>query len=358
MGSDNHQNKKIEKLDKNFASAGPGKDLRWVDIRELTLEGQGWQDTESPYDRLPGRAKERVRAPVWHLSHYSAGLVARFVTDAPAICVRWALRNKNLAMSHMPASGVSGVDLYVRQEGRWHWLGVGRPVKQVNELAIVEGLDPVEREYRLYLPLYNGVTAVQVGVPERACLRPAAPLPGRPIVFYGTSIVQGGVASRPGMAYPAILSRRLDRAHINLGFSGNGHMEQELAELLGELDACAYVLDSLPNMSPELTGERLAPFVRTLRRRRPRTPIVLVENITYANAAFVQARRQRCVSTNAAMFQAYRALTAEGVGGLHLQAGDVLLGADGEATVDGTHPTDLGFIRIADALESVLRPVV
>jgi len=100
--------------------------LQWFDARALTVEGKGWTDTRQFYDRLPARAEGTVRAAVWGLSQDSAGLAVRFVTDATAISARWTLRRERLAMAHMPASGVSGVDLYVRDKGKWHWLGSGR----------------------------------------------------------------------------------------------------------------------------------------------------------------------------------------------------------------------------------------
>src|SRR5688572_26188767 len=110
---------KIEELDPNFATSQPGDDLTWWDVRALGVEGQGWTNTESPFDRLPARAKSIVRAPVWELSQHSAGLCVRFVTDAAQIAARWRLRSPMLAMNHMPASGVSGLDLYMRHDGKW-----------------------------------------------------------------------------------------------------------------------------------------------------------------------------------------------------------------------------------------------
>ena len=113
------------------------------------------------------------------------------------------------------------------------------------------------------------------------------PVPRRtakPIVYYGTSIVQGVGVSRPGRALPAILGRQLERPVINLGFSGLGKMEVALANLLSEIDAAAYVVDCLPNLDAVLITSRAGPFVQALRAARPTTPIILVEDRTYANA--------------------------------------------------------------------------
>ena len=341
------------------APAQEANDVRWVEATELGLEGKGWTETAHPYDRLPAKAEGVVRPDVWGLAQNSAGLCAHFTSDARTIRARWTLRSASLAMNHMPATGVSGLDLYCRLPGEstWHWLGVGRPENQTNEAVLADGLPEGTREFLLYLPLYNGVESVTVGVPVGATLEPAPPRPpdrSRPICCYGTSITQGGCASRPGMVYTALLGRWLDRPVINLGFSGNALSEPEMAALLAELDPCVYVLDALPNMSPEMVTKRIGPFVRTLRAAHPETPIVLVENIEYQNAAVVPGSRQAYQSKNAALHAVYEGLLGEGVTGLSYVPGDPLLGSDGEGTVDGTHATDLGFMRMAEALRPLL----
>jgi lysophospholipase L1-like esterase len=259
-------------------------------------------------------------------------------------------------MDHMPATGVSGLDLYVRENGKWNWLAVGRPTQfPTNEVTLVQGLPEGLHEYLLYFPLYNGVESVQVGIPRGAMMAKAPQRAGRNqmICFYGTSITQGGCASRPGMAYPAILGRMLDQPTINLGFSGNGLMDLEMAKFLAELDPAIYVIDSLPNMEAAMVTERTETFVKILRRSHPETPIVLVENVT-CQTEFVSARRDSYTAKNAALRESYKKLTDGGVKGLHYLGGDDLLGHDGEATVDGTHPTDLGFLRMAEAMYPVL----
>jgi lysophospholipase L1-like esterase len=152
--------------------------------------------------------------------------------------------------------------------------------------------------------------------------------------------------------------RRLDRLAINLGFSGNGKMEPELADLLADLDPVVYVLDCLPNMTAEEVERRVEPFVRRLRAAHPATPIVLAEHRSYSNAALVPAQRERNVASRAALKSAYDRLVAAGVKGLVYLTGDPQLGDDGEATVDGSHPTDLGFLRMADAFGAVLGPLL
>lgn len=334
--------------------------IAWRDIRELAIEGQGWKETKAPFDRLPAKAEGKVRAAVWGLSRDSAGLCVRFTSDSPAIHCRWTVLKSNLALPHMPATGVSGVDLYVNTDRGWHWLSTGRPTQPTNAAALVSGLSKQRREYLLYLPLYNGVSSVEIGVAKDASL---APLPrdekrNKPIVFWGTSITQGGCASRPGMVHTAILGRKLNVPVINLGFSGNGKMEPEVAELLAEIDAAVYVMDCLPNCTAAEVTDRTAPLVAILRKAHPTTPIVLVEDRTYADAFLVAARDERNTSARAALKAEYNKLVAAGDKHLYYLEGETLLGADGEDTVDGSHPTDLGFMRQAAAMEKVLGPLV
>jgi lysophospholipase L1-like esterase len=332
--------------------------LKWHDVRDWGVEGKGWQDTERCFDRLPARAKTLVRKPVWDLSRHSAGMCARFETDATALSARWTLLSPSLAMWHMPSTGVSGLDLYTQDDlGRWRWLAVGNPTAQKAQGQLVGGLPPGRRQFMLYLPLYNGTESLEIGLDPKTSVHPLAPR-AKPIIFYGTSITHGGCASRTGMAYPAIVGRRLDRATINLGFSGNGTLDLEVATLMAELDAGVYVIDCLPNVAAATVAERTEPLVRTLRKARPTTPIVLVEDRTYADATHLPARRERNLASRAEFRKAYARLMAAGDSHLHYVLGDHLIGDDGEGTVDGSHPTDLGFLRIADALEPVLKPLL
>lgn len=348
-------------LDPAAAKLDEKTGIAWYDAKAVGLEGQAWADTKAPYDRLPAKAEKTVRPPVWGLSRDSAGIAVRFVTDSPAIHCRWSLTKANLAMPHMPATGVSGVDLYAKKDGRWRWVSCGFPRARANTEALASKLPAGEREYLLYLPLYNGVTSVEIGVPKTATVKkPAARTAGKskPVVFYGTSITQGGCASRPGMVHTAILGRRFDVPVVNLGFSGNGTLDPELAPLLCEIDAAAYVLDCLPNLQPKQVAERTEPFVKALRRLKPDTPIVLVEDRSYANAPFNETLAVRNRDSRAALKTAYENLTKAGVTGLHYISGDKLLGDDFEGTVDGSHPTDLGFLRQADAFAEVLGKIV
>jgi hypothetical protein len=339
--------------------AAKADQIAWYDAMDIGVEGKAWTDTESFFDRLPARAKNVVRPPVWSLSHNSAGMCIRFVTDATTIHARWSLTSANLDMPHMPATGVSGVDLYVFVDSQWRWLANGKPTMQTNSAKLADDLPPGKRDYLLYLPLYNGVISVELGVQGGATVwnKPLGPN-RKPIVFWGTSITQGGCASRPGMVHTAILGRRLNRPIINLGFSGNGKMEPEVARLLAEIDAAAYVIDCLPNLNGEMVSQRSRPVVEIIREKHPATPILLVEDRTYSNAFLVEFRRHANESNRKALRASYESMQADGITGLHYLEGNGLLGQDSEDTVDGSHPTDLGFFRQANAFEIALRQIV
>jgi hypothetical protein len=336
--------------------------ILWSDIRQFGVEGRGWDDTKDFYDRLPVRAEGKVRAPVWDLSHNSAGLCVRFVTDATTLRARWVLTDPWLYLPNMTAIGKSGLDLYVKTETGWHWLAVGQPAAQSNEVTLVQNLLPGKREYILYLPLYNGVKSVELGVPAGSSLKKAPPWgPGerKPIVFYGTSILQGLSASRPGMVHSALLGRRFNWPVINLGFSGNGKMEPEMAGLLAELDPSVYVLDCLPNMSADEIKARVEPFVRTLRAAHPATPIVLVEDRTMQDSFLIAGRMEWYhLKDRAELKAAYDRLQKDGVPDLYYVPGEHLFGDDGEGSTDGSHPNDLGFTRQAEIFARVLGPLL
>ncbi|NQV42897.1 MAG: SGNH/GDSL hydrolase family protein [Candidatus Marinimicrobia bacterium] len=327
----------------------------WVDGGQLTLEGQGWSQTKAHYGRLPANVEGRIPEAVWDLGQYSAGLSLSFTTNAEHIKVRWTLLDNNLAMPHMPATGVSGIDLYEKTEdGRWRFINNGRPTSLIN---MVEFQVTPNSELRLYLPLYNGVTSVEIGIPASQTLSavkakgkwPFSRKP-RPIVFYGTSITQGGCVSRPGLAVSSIISREMDIPAINLGFSGSGKMEPEMAELLNELDPAVYVLDCLWNMDKEMVETRIKPFVKFLRQHHPRTPILLVEDSSFENVTPTPKGR--------ILRRLYSELQAEEVSHLHFLTSEGMLGDDFEGTVDGVHHNDLGMMRQAEVFEKKLSAIL
>ncbi len=342
-------------------TATPEAEVEWVDAKKLTVEGLGFKDVKLPYDRLPGRAEGVVPTPVWNLSHDSAGALVRFTASTTKIHARWTITNKNLAGANITAIASSGLDLYAKTDaGKWRWLGVGQPKFPDTAAVLADGIPATDREFMVYLPLRNGVASLEFGVPKGSTIKPgpARAAGSKPIVFYGTSITHGIGASRSGMTHVAMLGRTFNREVINLGFSGNGRMEKEVLQFVAELDPAVFVLDCLPNMGAQLVTDRTVPGVKLLREAHPDTPILLVEDRNIQTGFLVETRRKANEANHAALREAFAQLQADNVPQLYYLEGANLLGSDGEGTVDGSHPTDLGFMRQAAEFERVLRPVL
>ena len=351
-------NRKIGTLDPEMAANKRADDgLAWYDVTTWGLEGRILPDQERQrwFDRFPSSAEKRVTDAVWNLSRHSAGMMVRFKTDATAIHVQYKLLSPNLDMSHMPATGVSGVDLYARDpEGHWRWVQVARPTAQEVKSQLVRGLAEGYREYAAYLPLYNGIESMSIGVAPASQFEKLAPRV-KPIVFYGTSITHGACASRPGMVHTAILGRQLDMPVVNLGFSGNGKMDAAVGDFLTQIDAAVFVIDCLPNMNAKMVSEKCIPLVKQIRAKKPNTPIVLVEDRRNTNSWILPVRDKHHSDNHNALRTAYEQLESESVANLHYIPGDALYGTDGEGATDGSHASDLGFMRQADIFAPVLR---
>ena len=339
-------------------AAAPVPALDWHDVTQWGVEGRAWPEAERQrwFDRLPASAQGKVTDKVWDLSRDSAGMMVRFKTDATTIWAEYLLRSERMAGPNMTAIGASGLDLYARDEtGKWKWVGVTKPDKKAVKQALVSDLAPDLREYAVYLPLYNGIETLKIGVAPEAKFEGLAPRAEKPIVFYGTSITHGASASRPGMVHTAILGRRFDRPVVNLGFSGNGKMDAAVGEYLAEMDAAVYVIDCLPNMNATEVRAKCLPLVKQLRAAHPETPVVLVEDRRNANSWILPARNQHHTDNHAALRESFDSLQKEGVTKLFYIPGDALIGDDAEGSTDGSHPNDLGFVRQAAIFEPVLR---
>src|SRR5664279_1958866 len=332
------------------------------------LEGQAWpHEVKDFYDRLPARAEKSVRDAVWNLSKNSAGLQMRFQTNATEIIIKYQVTG-SLQMPHMPATGVSGIDLYSKTiDGSWLWAAgrysFGDTITYHFKNLLPHDQHVNNREYTLYLPLYNSVKWMEITVPKDAMFKPLPVRRDKPIVVYGTSIAQGGCASRPGLAWTNILGRRLDRPVINLAFSGNGMLEKELIDLLSEIDAKMYVLDCLPNLtSPDYyaTGElktRIDASVSELQNKKPFTPILLTDHDGYSDGEINPVRKKEYVSTNTVFRQTFDSLVASGVKNIFRLSKDAI-NQDIETMVDGTHPNDMGMMRYADAYAKEVRAIL
>jgi lysophospholipase L1-like esterase len=353
----------IEKLDPNMTlEKADDKGIAWFDPRSapFRLTGFAWIGEDKIYRRLPIKPDWEIRGAVDSLANSTAGGQIHFQSDSPKVMVRVKLRQPS-GMYHMPATGQSGFDLYVGEPGESRYCSTTRfSVKAVDyEVTLFSG-EKQNRHFTLNFPLYNGVESVEVGVMAGSTI--TAPLPfeqdGR-IVVYGTSITQGGCAARPGMAYSNILSRRLNAEFVNLGFSGNGKGEPALANLINQIERKRLiVLDYEANVGDGIR-DTLGTFIDILREKDKNIPILVISKIRYAseihNPASLKAAQER------AKFQKELVDTkrADGDANLHFLDGSTLLGehAD-ECTVDGVHPTDLGFMMMANGIEPAIRSIL
>ncbi len=332
--------------------------VKFYDHNFFLTEGTVFSGTvkENLYDRFPLSYKDKVREAVWNLSKNSAGISVRFLTNSTSLRVRWELLN-DLRMNHMAETGIKGIDLYFKNGTEWQYLNTARPSGKSNDYLLIDNMTPVMREFRMYLPLYDGVTRLEIGIDSLGDMVKPRESTRKPIVFYGTSITQGGCASRPGMVHTSIISRKLDVDCINFGFSGNGRMEKPLAELISGIDASFYVLDGTNNMTPEQIHENAIQLVEIIRKNHPVTPIVFVEGMLNDKSFLDEKTRNLENAKNTALKQEFEKMKRQGFRNIHYieQAGGK--GYDSEATVDGIHLTDLGFSRYADFLIREFRKI-
>lgn len=331
-----------------FASA---QNIVYTDASAFPLYGQVSDKTNSRYERLPSELQGISRDPVWYLGRHSAGLFIRFRSNSTAIHVKWESTFNN-TMTHMTDTGTKGLDLYTLYDGQWTHVCSAQPQGKKSERTFIKNMDPVEREYMLYLSLYDGVSSLEIGVDEGATLdQPAVDRPKRekPVVMYGTSILQGGCANRPGMAHTNIISRRLDREVFNLGFSGNALLDMEIAHLMASVeDPGLFVLDYAPNAWDYLIDEKGEEFFRVIRDAHPDVPVIFIEDVIFPHSRFDKKILQEVTKKNNAQKRLFEKLQAAGEKNIYYISAEGMIGDDAEATVDGTHFTDLGMMRYVD----------
>lgn len=335
---------------------------RYTDARSLMIIGKGLP-TSPEYVRLDVEHTRPFTPAVKNLSTHSAGIAVLFETNSPYVRAKWTLRGRKYYANMTPIVH-SGLDLYARNKsGQWQWVGVGRPADRdtANNQVLVDNMDNSIKQFMLYLPTYNELVSLEIGVaPDAALAKPAKPAIDtvKRVVIYGSSILQGASASRAGMTYPGIIGRRTGWDVINLGFSGAGKMEFPVAELMATMKASVFVLDCIPNPSPAEIKERAYPFIKHLLAKRPEVPILLIESRIHESGYWDARIGAVTTEKNMLIKGVYEQLKKEGYKQLHYLPATNLIGHDHEGTTDGSHLSDLGFMRQAAEVQPLLEKLM
>lgn len=315
-------------------------------------------DTTAEFHRVDTSKYNGMPENVKKLYTNSAGMFVSFRSNTPELYAKWCVTDKKVGLN-LTAIANKGLDVYIRNtKGEWQYAGSKGTIKTCEEALLLENLDDREKEFLVYLPLYDETKSLEIGVKEGASFAKLSNPFKRNIIVYGSSIVHGASASRPGMAYPAILSRRTGFNFLNFGVSGNARMEKEVVHMLGDTNPDLFILDCVPNSSPEQVSERTAYLVSYLRDKHPNTPIIMIPSVVRELSYFNKNWGQRNYLQNENWKAEYSKLIANGVKGLYYLDTQNLLGDDHEATTDGTHPSDLGFMRMVEKIQPFVLDVL
>ncbi len=337
--------------------------LQWFDPREapFRLTGFCWISKERLYRRLPRVSEHGIPPKVNGLANHTAGGQIAFQSDSRRVMVR-VKATPSRGMYHMAETGLTGFDCYVGPPGELEFAGVTRfsPGARDYTAQLCHNAARKLQNCVINFPLYNGVESVEIGLDAGAKLEPPPSFARRgKVVVYGTSITQGGCATRPGMCYTNILQRKLNAEFVNLGFSGAGKGEPAMAKLISEIDGKSLVVLDFEANTQEALRNVLRPFITELRQANQAVPILVVSRIVMVRdrTPRTRAAREALRDFQAALVQELR---EAGDTNIHFLDGTTLLEPAWalEATVDGTHPTDLGFIMMADAMAPVITRIL
>ncbi|MBC9797427.1 SGNH/GDSL hydrolase family protein [Sinomicrobium weinanense] len=339
-----------------YSMTGQEELVKYVNGNELTVSGISKAGDPASFYRVDSTLLNGLPATVKKLAKNPAGAAILFKTDSRSIKVKWELEKYKIWWNMSPLT-VNGMDLYGWNGSSWQYVASARPSGTENKATIIDHMDGQMRHYMMYLPLYSTLRSVSIGVEKDATIRKADPqfLPKRSIAIYGSSITQGASASRPGMAYPSIIGRAMQAEVYNFGFSGSGKMELGAADFVRESDADVYILDCVPNPSPEQIAFRTVPFVKRLRKSHPDTPVIMVESLFREHGHWDLKTGKRVTAQCRAFRDAYKQLVESGEKDIFYISNSKLIGDDHEATSDGTHLSDIGHHRIAQRLIKILR---
>ena len=333
----------------------------WYENETLPLGGKAFTDTATFFERWPAAAKDKLPSGLVYMGRHTTGMYLRFTTDSDKIRIEWKVRDEHPYDPLIPEAGLIGLDVYGWDasadggKGAWRSQRNKRywPRDRKNPGTAQFSWTP-GRPCIVYLPLRATMLSFRIGVAKGKTIKPhpyCVP-DAKPIVHYGTSIVHGGCASRPGLAFTAVAARDLDLPYVNLGFSGAAKMEASVPEFQAAADASLYVIDARWNMSPEMVATNCAPFLRKMKELKPDVPILLCEGCTVRD-------HDPC---NPAFRKVYDALKAEDPvkwrNLYYFEEKTMLPKEDQEATHDFCHPNDYGMLHMGHAYARRIREVL
>ena len=352
----------ISEIDKNLKvdTAINEPDIVWLDAKNAPFRIYGllYDDELGKYLRLPDHIAQSTSTAVGILNDNTAGGRVRFRTNSGFIGIYAVMKNAP-PFSHMPATGKSGFDLYHKtddREGFVYYHSFIPPCGMTDGYASGFTTDGCDAEYIINFPLYDNVQALYIALKKDALLSaPSAYTYEKPVVYYGSSITQGGCASRPGNSYQAILSRWLDTDYVNLGFSGSALAEDAMVQYLAGLDMSVFVCDYDHNV-PNTAYLRQTHFrlYETIRKAQPELPII------FLSAPCILLKKDPFTERRKIIYDTYQTALNRGDKNVYFIGGEELFAGDGwdSCTVDGTHPNDLGFYRMATRIEKTLNFVL
>lgn len=343
----------MEKIDKNFIvnTTIDKEDVRFYDVDQKPFEIYGVFREDGCYRRLPESVAKTVSEGVLRLHNKTAGGRVRFRTDSKYVAIRVEMHNVG-KMSHFALTGSAGLDLYA--DGRYVNTFVPPKTLEDGYESVIDLGGTAEREFTINFPLYSGVKNLYVGLQETAKVEEPTPYRElKPIVYYGSSITQGGCASRPGRSYQSVIERRLNADYVNLGFSGNAKGEPEMGAYIKGLPMSVFVFDYDHNArTTEHLQNTHEPMFLQIREANPDLPIILMNRPK-------RLLNSRDVGNRAVIEATYRNALNRGDKNVYFINNERLtaLCLD-EGTVDGTHPTDFGFASMAQAVGDVLEEIL
>lgn len=348
----------VSKYDTNLkiAESFGRDDIELYDVRKAPFELRGVFYEDGGFRRMPKSVAERVSEGVAQLSKHTSGGRVFFSSDSQCIALN-CTRPGFWAMGHMARTGNGGFDLYERICGKWVYRDTFVPPSDPKGFSSIVDLKTTEkRDLMLHMPLYAPISSLHIGVIKGSSLERCGAEYARkkPIVFYGSSITQGGCASTPGGDYAGRVSRRFDSDYVNLGFSGSGKAEIPMMEYIASLDMSCFVYDYDYN-APDTDYLRATHYrgYRIVRDAHPDMPIIMMSCPNYDRIGYDAPERRDIIA------ESYARALADGDKNVYFVDGRehfATFNADG-CTVDGCHPNDLGFYRMAEAVGSVLEKI-